>query len=57
MIMDSTTAAQAAHDRYSELETYVQLYEEQYGHRLNVRHLAANDVTYRRLTADHVVSR
>lgn len=36
-MMDTSTAAQAADDRYAELETYVRLYEEQYGHKLNVR--------------------
>jgi hypothetical protein len=49
--MDQTTAAQAAHDRYEELRTYVRLYEELYGHRLDVHQLAADDETYQALIA------
>jgi len=56
-MMDPTTAAQAAADRYDELETYVRLYKEQYGHTLNVRHLAANDDAYQELTAGTVTAR
>lgn len=56
-MMDTMTAAQAADDRYGELETYAQLYAERYGHRLNVIALAATDATYQRLSAGQVAAR